>query len=581
MKSLVLGNSLDDGRSVRIPSRAFDTHLHLLGGTGKGKTTAIHTILHPLLSDPFDEPCFIIIDRMGGFSHELLLWMSSDYCPDRVRQRLVYIEPAREDVVLPLNPLLYDTDAHGYYKVSRATDIVLRAWESQNIDAMPRLARWTFNSFWAAAQLGLTIADCVHFLMPGSPHHEPLLRLLPERLRLEWSDLVGSRSAEVLRILDSSRNRLKPFFESDILKRMFGSRQNRFDAGRFMQEGRIVVVNLQPANRLSEQLGDAIGSLILNEVLSTARSLPRGVRYPTYLVLDEFQRFVGPDIEAALPEVRQLGLKLLLSHQSFAQLQRGDHDLTSMIFQAQSRLIFGLQGQDADMLADELASITYDPKRIKDELYSRRQLVTGHRVVELASRSRTETFSQQWREDFGTNWGAAENTSRRSDNVRDYVRGEAKNSGSSQRRGEGGGTGSSTGSGTHESLVPEHEQFLELSTRSFYSFEEQKQLWAQQVRNLPTGTALLRLVNDPKLYRLAVKRSAPGHLKWSDSRLMRDYPAALERLDQLVEANFQQDLFVTPKLIDQESEARLQSVLHPRIAIPKSPDSKQESGPFR
>ena len=31
-------------------------------------------------------------------------------------------------------------------------------------------------------------------------------------------------------------------------------------------------------------------------------------------------RAPGPDIESALPEVRQLGLKLILSHQSFSQL---------------------------------------------------------------------------------------------------------------------------------------------------------------------------------------------------------------------------------------------------------------------
>ena len=114
---------------------------------------------------------------------------------------------------------------------------------------------------------------------------------------------------------------------------MFGSTENRLDVHRFMREGKIVLINLAPGNRLSGQLANAIGALILNEVLATARSLPRGVRFPTYVVLDEFQNFVGPDIESALPEVRQLGLRLFLSHQSFSQLERGNYDMTSMIFQ--------------------------------------------------------------------------------------------------------------------------------------------------------------------------------------------------------------------------------------------------------
>lgn len=584
MSSILLGHSSEDGQPIRIPKSALDTHLHLIGGTGKGKTTALHTILQPLMLDPFDNSSFIIIDRLGGFAQELLLWMSSEFCTDRVRERLVYIEPSREDVVLPLNPLLYDSDAHGYFKVSRATDIVLRAWESVNIEAMPRLARWTFNSFWAAAQLGLTIADCVHFLMPGSGYHEDLLRCLPDRLQFEWEEIIGSRSSETIRILESSRNRLKPFFESDILRRMFGASENRFDAGRFMQEGKIVVVNLQPGNRLSEQLADTIGALILNEVLTTARSFPRGVRYPTHLVLDEFQRFIGPDIEAALPEVRQLGIKLLLSHQSMSQLVRGDYDLTSMIFQAQSRLIFGVQGPDADLLAEELASITYDPKRLKDELYTRRQLVTGHRVVELSSRSTAESFSEQWKKDFGTNWSAGQGTSYRTNNIHELTRTGNRNSGASARQGEGGGTGSSSTVGSHETLVPVHDEFLELSTRSYFTFDEQKHLWAQGVRNLETGTGLLRVVNDPKLYETLVKRSAPGHLKWPMQILAQEYPAALEQVDRLIEKNFQQDLFVAPQDIDRQTEERLQQVLHPSITVqlPKTEDANDaEKSPFR
>ena len=55
---------------------------------------------------------------MGNLSHELLLWMVSESCPESVRDRVVYIEPAREDVVIGFNPLLYRSAAEGYYKVS-------------------------------------------------------------------------------------------------------------------------------------------------------------------------------------------------------------------------------------------------------------------------------------------------------------------------------------------------------------------------------------------------------------------------------------------------------------------------------
>jgi hypothetical protein len=568
MKRFLFGHDRETRKRIELPVKALDTHLHLIGGTGKGKTTALNTILSALLTAPFLGASFFIIDRLGNFSQELLLWMASHFCTQDVRDRLVYIEPAREESVLGFNPLVYDTDAYGYYKVSRATEIILRAWRDVDIEAMPRLARWVFNSMWAAAQLGLTIADCVHFLMPGSPYHRDLLLALPERLRFEWDELIRARSGEVVRILESTRNRLKPYFESDILRRMFGATANRLDVLRFMREGRIVLINLAAGNRLSTQLSDAIGALVLNEVLATARSLPRDIRYPTYLVLDEFQNFVGPDVESALPEVRQLELKLLLSHQSFTQLRRGDYDLTSMIFQAQSRIIFGVQGEDADLLAHELASITYDPRRVKDEFYSRRQLVTGHRAVELSSWSEAQALAQQWRRDYGSNWSTNDSVARPYYDANREVYTHGKGTGQSRREGEGGGTTDTTTRGTHETLVPEYEQFLELSNRTYVDFNQQRTLWAQKVRNLPTGVALVRLVNDPRLYEVNVKRSVPGYLGWDLRTLARELPEALHAMDRLIEDNFASDLFVSPKVIDRETRERLEAALKPKIVIP-------------
>ncbi len=582
MKSILLGHEKDSRREVRIPRSAFSTHFHLIGGTGKGKTTAIHTLLRPLLRDPGERSCVIVIDRLGNLSEELLLWMASkEFCPDDVRDRLVFIQPSREDVVLPMNPLTYDTPAHGYFKVERATEIVLRAWESVNIEAMPRLARWTFNAFWAAAQLGLTIADCSHLLMPGSQYHQALLGVLPAGLQAEWREISNPRSSqEATRILDSSRNRLKPYFESDILRRMFGTTKHRFNAEQFMREGKIVVVDLSPRNRLASQLGNTIGALILNEVIATARNLPRGVRYPTYVLLDEFQNFVGPDIESALPEVRQLGLKLLLSHQSFSQLIRGDYDLTSMIFQAQSRMAFGIQGEDADFLANEFASIMYERRKIKEEVYTRRQLSAGHRIMELSSWSEAESQAENWTRSFGKNWSQQTSSAQPPGIVRP-TESKASGLGTSEGDGEGGSAGHTTTRGSHQTLVPQHEDFLELASRTYETFDEQKSDWAKKIRNLATGECILRLVDDSALRHVSVKRSVPGYLKYDMATIKKHFPEVIANMERMIEENFASDLFVPAAVIDRESEQRLQAALRPRITVQAKISSAGEaSEPF-
>jgi len=561
MKSYLLGKIRGADTPFRVPRSSFDTHWHLIGGTGKGKTTAIHTLLHEILLDPVDDACVLIIDRMGNLSFELLLWMASEFCTEDVRSRLVYIEPAREGMVLGFNPFLHESLAHAYYKVSRAAEIILKGWSNQNLEEMPRLARWLFNSFFACALLGLNVSDSVHLLLPGSPYHKPLLAALPHRLQEEWRELLQARGSEVSRMLESARNRLKPYYESPILRHMFGATSNRLDVLRFMRDKRIVVLNLAPQNRLPEQVADAIGGLVINEVLTAARSLPFGVRYPTYLFLDEFQRFVGPDVEAAIPEVRQLGIKLILSHQSFSQLERGDHDLTSMIFQAQSRMVFGVQGEDADLLAHELASLTFDPKRIKDEIYSFKQRLTGHRIVELQSWSSAQTQADNWMRNYGEGWSKNDTT------IAGVIKSSSSGTSRNEGHGKGGSLSSTAGEGRHQQLVPVHEDYWEMVNRTYYSFEESKNIWARDVRKLPRGTAFIRLVDDPALYHVNIKRDAPGYLSWDAAQLVSDLPEALEDLHRLIERNFRSDLFVSPAVIEAETRQRLERILRPTTRL--------------
>lgn len=595
--SIYIGPDRTTKRELYLPDELFRTHLHLVGGTGKGKTTAILAMLLQLFRSA-RTAAHVVFDRMGAFSFFLLLWMASPYCPPRVRERLVYIDASREDVFMPFNPLLYTTPAHGYYKVNRATECILRAWASQNIEEMPRLARWVFNAMWAAAQLALTVSDCAHLLTPGSPYHEPLIRRLPPLLQAEWQEILRARGGEAGRILESSRNRLKPFLDNPLLQHWVGASQNQLDVLRFMREAKIVIVNLAPQNRLSPQLADAMGGLILNEILATARSLPMGERYPTFLWLDEFQRFVGPDIEEAIPEVRQMGIRLILSHQSMSQLKRGDTDLTSLIFQCQSRMVFGLQGDDADIMAHELASLTYDPKRLKDEMFTRRQLLAGHRVIELMSWSRSESEAENWNKTYGTNWSEQKGTttssgtttsdshsdsvSRRDGSMvatRSWTAGgsdgrtetsgksSGRSDGGSHQTGEGGSRTTSSSCSVNQSLLPLHDDFTELIRRTYYTFEEQRSLWAQQVRLRETGQAYVRLVDDPNLYDVAIQRYAPGYLAWDLDKISRRRPDAIEAVLRLLDQNFASDLFVSADVIDQQREERLQRLLNPPIEV--------------
>ncbi len=558
---LNLGAERNTQEPVAIPIQALRQHMHLIGYTGTGKTTALITLLLGLLPLVTQKKCVFIIDRLGGFSMDLLRWFASQYCPAWVRERLIYIEASREDLVVPMNPLLHGTPGEGYYRTARAAEIVLRGWANQDLAQMPRLARWMFNSMYAVALLGLTIADAAHLLFPQSNLHRRILNCLPEQLRVEWELIIKATGNQAEIQLESTRNRLKPFFDCPGLRAMFSSATNCLDVGRWMREHKIVIINLAPMGKLPEQSADTLGGLIVNEIFSVARSLPPELRKETLVILDEFQRFVGPDLEFSLAESRQLKTSLLLSHQSFSQLKQGDVDLTSLIFQAQTRLALRVGGNDANILAEELAGMTYDPMKVKAEIWHRSQRVSGHRIMDLQSTSTSEQFARQWSDTYGVKYSRNENR------VQGAVTGESISRGDQTNRGQGGSEGRGTTFGSHQSLVPIYEDYMQLASRTYATFDEQKYEWAKKLRQLKRGQGVLQIVDDSRLYEVDIRKATHGVLALDWEKVQKRLPNVADAYLRLIERNCQQEWFVSPARIARETTERLQRVLQPPIVL--------------
>ena len=235
-----------------------------------------------------------------------------------------------------------------------------------------------------------------------------------------------------------------------------------------------------------------------------------------------------------------------------------------MIFQAQSRMIFGLQGEDADLLANEVAALTFDPMKIKDEIHHRSQMLKGHRKITLESWNTSTGANDTTSSAEGRNRGKNEAVSKVS-GARHETESEGESEGKSNTETRGRGTSSSTGHAVGEHLVPIHEEVVQLSSRTYASFDEQRQIWAGHLRKLRTGEALVRVVNDPDLYRIQVKRAAFGYLSYDVPTIARKFPHAFEAVDAFVEKNLRSEFFAPAATVDAEFEHRLQNLLHPPI----------------
>ncbi len=560
MFPIKIGTDLETNLAYHLDPELLRTHLHAIGATGSGKTTLIVSIVKSLLIDPRPKCALFLVDPVGNLSQSLLTWIADPKtCPNHVRKRLVYLEAANSKWVLPFNPLHrepLESEDRLYFQAGRSMEIVLRGWASQNADQMPRLKYWTFACFFALAAMGLPIAASRWLLRPGTAEHAALIARLPDSLRAMWAEILTARGGEALKQLESTRSRLALFADCGILRRMFGVTENRFDVSRFIEDRKVVIVNLGSADTLDPQIARTIGGFVVNEVIQTAMGLTPEQVDPTYLILDEFQNFVGPDLFNALPLVRQLGLRLILAHQSFSQLVRGDIDLTSIIWQAQSRLMFSNAAKDASIVAEELAKANYDPYLLKEVQHTPRQIVVGHRRETIRSTSTTQTDSTA--KDVGATRvsGKSAGTSRAPGETQLTM---SAGDQSSTAKTESEKTAHSNGQShtVGEVLVPIQETFDEVS-KTYFNPQEQQLKWEGLVRGLSTGFAFGKFKDDPKLY----------HLKIEEQKT-EETPELRQRKQELLAKNFESEFFVSKEAIEREEERLRMSLLSQKaIVIP-------------
>ena len=529
-----IGHEIDTGNPTFLNSLLLSVHLWIVGMTGSGKTETIKTILTQRMLSNDPPATMFIIDPLGGLSNDLLNFFAHPtLCPDNVRDRLVYIEPARTDKVLTFNPLSFTCDDDLFFNTGRTVEVILRGSNSQDLASQPRLRQWMFNSLLSTAAMEYPPAMAEFLLRPGTEQHDQMMRQIPERLRLVWAEVLKSGGSMKMQLLESTRNRTAPFFDCPILRLMMSQRVGNFDVEELIRERKIVLINLSPKGIINTDIAATLGGLFVNEILERARNMPPDLVKPTVLCMDEFQNWVGNDLLSAIPEVRQRGIELILAHQSLSQLKRGDTDLTSIIYQCRNKILFCNSGEDADLLANELAAMDFDPKWLKEELKNFRQKKVGQDKVILRSNTKTETTSTATDESTGSNKGKTNSTTKpENGNTGSEQSGTSESESHGKSKKEAHSTGSSE---TYsEALVDDIEDFYEVSSRTYFTFQEQFQEWAKRIRKMETGHMICKFKDDPKLYHVL-----------GEMLQIPETPTLLKLKEELIERNFEQKYFIS------------------------------------
>jgi hypothetical protein len=269
-----------------------------------------------------------------------------------------------------------------------------------------------------------------------------------------------------------------------------------------------------------------------------------------YLFVDEFWMYLGPDIFHYLPILRNMGVHLIFAHQSFGQLVKGDLDLTPLYAQLRTRFLFANEFEDANILAEELASLTWDPDKVLRQYHTFRQRLVGHEKAILESWGQNHTRGKTSTGQTSTNAGSSTPKDGHDEGSRTASAGTSRAAGESQSDGDT--------HNWHEQLVPIHEDFYELAREDRESREEHVDLWQKRIRKLRTGQTIAKIVNDPK-----------PHLVQVDYLPQDDDPRIDDLVAKLLTENYARAPFITAAEADREGEAIRRELLSgPRIILP-------------
>jgi type IV secretory system conjugative DNA transfer VirD4/TraG family protein len=315
----------------------------------------------------------------GAIYDGLMAWLART---SHIYERpVVPIDLRRDDWVVAYNLLRQREQVAASVVTDNLVDALAYVWGAGGTDQTPLFARIATAVFQALYEHKLTLVEALKILeFSGHEFRAALARGTKDEVsRVTLEGLNALKPSDYQAQVGSTHNRFQRLLRNVSLRAAFGQTEVSFDFGQALREGSIVLVSLATeSGTVSQENASTFATLMLADLWTAAKERGKGSDpKPFYLYIDEFQRFVSPTIAENLDEARGFGLHLTLAHQYPSQLieasrEYGQRLYESVMENARSKVVFSLSLRERNLapLADWLYSGTYDPSRVKHELYS-------------------------------------------------------------------------------------------------------------------------------------------------------------------------------------------------------------------
>ena len=344
-----------------IPRASRFEHLHLLAGSGHGKTQCLQLfILEDLARAEKENFGFALLDSQGDLINKLTRLNVFNPDSGTLADRLILIDP--NDLSHPVALNLFD------YDLERFKDF--EAAEREKIfHGVLELYRYIFSSLLGAeltqkqgvvftnlarAMLAIpkpTIFTFYDFVEDGRQFRDTIERLdnIPRRF-FETQFFTPTYSETRKQII----TRLLGILSQPVFEKMFGSEQNKIDMFGAMNDGKIIVINT--AKDLLKAEGSAMFGRFFIALIAQATvaraSLPARDRTPFHLYIDEAQEYLDQKTAELFNQGRKYNVGVAVAHQNLDQLTT---ELRATLHASTAiKLVGGANYKDAASFAREM-----------------------------------------------------------------------------------------------------------------------------------------------------------------------------------------------------------------------------------
>jgi hypothetical protein len=312
-------------QAVGLDSYDLRTHVHGLGLPRTGKTKLIEQICRELVRQ---EKGFCLIDPHGHLYYDLLAWFSFV----EPEQDIVLFNPSHPTRVTGYNPFRsFDRDPAALMtQTNNMVSATLVAWGAKTSFDYPRLRKWLTALYYTLIEQRLPLSNADLFLgRPSRERDEIINRISSEKIRNLWLDIFEHNQTSYL---ESVESRMEMFSHPTVRSIM---ETGGLEIPEILDTNAILLCNFQRSRLVSSEANRVLGMLLVNEFWEYFATLQRPKQF--YLLIDECQRYINPEIEEIVTESSKYGLHLFLFNQ---QGDQGGKDIERMLASARIKIRF-------------------------------------------------------------------------------------------------------------------------------------------------------------------------------------------------------------------------------------------------